>query len=220
MSVAVRSIERTLAPRRARYAREMDVLIGAALRVMRRKGYAAATVVDVLAEAQLSTRAFYRHFRSKDELFLAVFEKEAMASRERMRGRLEAAPRPLEKLGAWIDEMLTLAYEPRRARRTKTFFCEAAALRAVFPAEFSAIYAELAKALVPILEQGRAEGVFPLAEPEADAALLCAVTWSVVEARFAGGGPPTARAARARLLSFGLRALGADLEDARRRLDF
>jgi len=192
----------------------------AALRVMQRKGYAAATVADVLAEAHLSTRAFYRHFKSKDELFLAVFEQDSIAARERMRARLEAAAGPLEKLGAWVEEMLGLAYDARRARRTKVLAHEAVALCAAFPAEFSAIYAAPEKALVPILEGGRSAGLFPGAEPESDAASIRAVTWDVVEARLESDGAPDRETARARVLDFTLRALGADLEKARRQLDF
>ena len=76
MKFAARTIDRSLEPHRARYEREVEALVSSALRVMRRKGYAAATVADVLEEAELSTRAFYRHFHSKEELFLAVFERD------------------------------------------------------------------------------------------------------------------------------------------------
>ncbi|MGH7896994.1 MAG: TetR/AcrR family transcriptional regulator [Candidatus Binatia bacterium] len=220
MNLARRSIERSLAPRRARYQREVDALMRAAVRVMGRKGYAAATVADVLAEAHLSTRPFYRHFQSKDELFLAVFEQDSIAASERMRARLAAAAGPLEKLGAWVDEMLSLGYEPRRARRTKVLMHEAGALRAVFAKEFAAIYAAPEQALVPILEQGWSEGVFPAADPKADACSIRALTWEIVEASFDRGATLDEKTARARVLDFTLRALGADRETARRRLGF
>jgi AcrR family transcriptional regulator len=220
MSLASRSLERSLAPQRARYAREVDGLMGAALRVLRRKGYAAATVADVLAQARLSTRAFYRHFRSKDELFLAVFEHDSRESSARMLERLAAVPEPLERLAAWVDEVLSLAYEPRRARRTRTFVHEAAVLRADHPAEFVSLAQAVQEPLLRILEQGRAAGAFPAAEPEVDTASIRAVTWSLVEARFAGGGAPDAAAARAQVLRFCLPALGVDLARARRHLAF
>ena len=60
---------------------------------------AGLTVAEVLAEAGLSTRAFYRHFQSKDELVLAVFEQEA----QRRYAGLEA-------------QLATAALAARRAR--------------------------------------------------------------------------------------------------------
>ena len=45
--------------------------------------YASATVQDILDEAGLSTRAFYRHFGSKDDLFHALFRREAELVAER-----------------------------------------------------------------------------------------------------------------------------------------
>ena len=76
----------------------MRALVEAGLTVLRQRGAAGLTVADVLAEAGLSTRAFYRHFHSKDELVLAVYEHEAQrryagprgAARE---GRARRAPR-------------------------------------------------------------------------------------------------------------------------------
>lgn len=220
MHLSEQSLERSLAPRRARYAREVDGLIRAALRVLQRKGVALATVADVLAEARLSTRAFYRHFQSKDELFLAVFERDSRQSSERMRARLDAVSRPLSRLAAWVEEVLSLAYDPRRARRTRLFVHEAASLRGAYPAEFSAIVEAVQAPLVRILAEGREAGAFPAAEPEADAASIRAVAWGLVEARFGGGGPPDAAIARAQVLRFCLPALGVDLAKARRSLSF
>ena len=48
---------------------EQQALIDAGLAVLRRNGSEGLTVNDVLAEAELSTRAFYRHFDSKRALW-------------------------------------------------------------------------------------------------------------------------------------------------------
>ena len=42
------------------------------------------TIAAVLARAGLSTRAFYRHFESKDELFLAMLEQESSSLVKRL----------------------------------------------------------------------------------------------------------------------------------------
>src|SRR5947199_263952 len=58
---------------------EERALVEAAHRAMRRNGFSGATVADILAEAGLSTRAFYRHFASKDELLLAMYRRDSSA---------------------------------------------------------------------------------------------------------------------------------------------
>jgi AcrR family transcriptional regulator len=214
MSISARTVDRTLEPRRARYAREVDALISAALRLMRRKGSASATVADVLSEAGLSTRAFYRHFRSKEELFLAVFERDSAQSSHRMEEQLAGLADPHARLEGWITEVLSLAYAAPRARRTRVLAHEASSLRGSHPAELAAINRAVLLPLERILEQGREQGVFPLARPEEDARFIHAVTWSLVELQLAGQGPPDASAARDQVLRFCYPALGARIEPA------
>ena len=55
-------------PRRYEAADEIEMIVHAALAVMERNGYQDAAVAEILSEAGLSTRSFYRHFQSKDEL--------------------------------------------------------------------------------------------------------------------------------------------------------
>jgi AcrR family transcriptional regulator len=208
MKLAADTVDRSLGPQRERYEREVELLVGSALRVLRRKGYAAATVADVLEEAELSTRAFYRHFHSKEELFLAVFERDSVESSRRMQKRLAPLPGPRARLLAWIDEVLSLAYDRPRARRTRTLANQASGLRSAYPSEFVAIERAVYEPLVAVLEEGCADGSFPAAHPEEDARSIHAVTWGLAQAQLGGGGPPDLESARAHVLRFCLPALG------------
>ncbi|MGA7416454.1 MAG: helix-turn-helix domain-containing protein [Acidimicrobiales bacterium] len=67
-------------PRRFEEADELRLLLDAGLVVMERNGYQDAAVADILAEADLSTRSFYRHFESKDQLLCALYRREAEAA--------------------------------------------------------------------------------------------------------------------------------------------
>lgn len=63
----------TLSSREAAYSTEVRALLDAALQVMRRCGTASKPrVADIVAQAGLSNEAFYRHFRSKDDLVAAL----------------------------------------------------------------------------------------------------------------------------------------------------
>jgi AcrR family transcriptional regulator len=160
------------------------------------------TVADVLTEAGLSTRAFYRHFRSRDELVLAVFEHETRRSLERLTAAVYEAPNARAALDAWIDETLALGFEPARARRTRPLAREGNRLQAEFPKEFAAIVASVLDPLVAVLR------AFPAADPERDARTLHAIAWALVEEKLHGSKLTVAQA-RAHILRFCLPAIGA-----------
>src|ERR1700753_3383937 len=83
-------------PRRFEAEDELRLLLDAALVVMARNGYTDAAVADILREADLSTRSFYRHFESKDQLLCALFRREADAAADRLEARVDAAASPGE----------------------------------------------------------------------------------------------------------------------------
>jgi AcrR family transcriptional regulator len=207
-AIARRVADRTVAPARARAVAEARALVEAALTVLRRKGAAGLTVADVLAEAGLSTRAFYRHFASKDALLLALFDADNEAVRGRVDAAMQAAADPHAALVAWVDQLLALAYSPRRSKRTQVLWTEGRRLQLEFPDEFERIFSAALAPLEALLEAGRASGAFPGADPRRDARAIHAVTWDLVEARLSGGSDDLA-SARAQVLRFCLPALGA-----------
>jgi AcrR family transcriptional regulator len=156
-------------------------LIEAGLVVLRGRGSAGCTVADVLAEAGLSTRAFYRHFASKDELILAIYEHDARATQARLRERMRNAPSPRAAIEVWIDETIGLGFDARRARRTRPLAKEGRRLQAEFPRKFAAIVAGVVDPLAGALAD--------LGDPHAerDARSLHAITWALVEEQLAGG---------------------------------
>ena len=208
MGVAERTLQRSLASKQTRYEGEVKALIEAGERVLRREGFHGATVGDILAEAGMSSRAFYRHFPSKAELMLALFERDAEQTETRLRERLDAAGSPRDQLRVWIEDVLSLAYAPRRARRTELFMRQSSALRSLFPAEMEGLSRAPFLPLIEILERGVANGDFPDALPEADARSIFAVTWSLAEARVSGAGLPDLDSCRDYVLRFCLPVLG------------
>jgi AcrR family transcriptional regulator len=181
---------------------ERRALIDAGIAVLRRQGSEGCTVADVLDEATLSTRAFYRHFGSKDELVLAIYEHDARATQTRLRERMDAASSPRAALEVWIDETLALGFDSRRARRTRPLAKEGLRLQAEFPAQFAAIVDGVINPLAEVL------CAFPAAHPERDARSIHAVAWSLVAERLAGGAI-TRDEARAHVLRFCLPVIGA-----------
>ena len=89
--------------------------------MLRRNGYANAGITDILGEAKLGTRAFYRHFDSKDELLVSMFTDNATATASRLAERVDAAGSPLDRLQAWIDAILALGDDPRHSEAARMF---------------------------------------------------------------------------------------------------
>src|ERR687891_2100696 len=62
--------------RKQRQEQTREDLVGAAARVFARRGYHKATVEEIAAEAGFSTGAVYSNFDGKEELFLAIADRQ------------------------------------------------------------------------------------------------------------------------------------------------
>jgi AcrR family transcriptional regulator len=133
----------------------------------------------------LSTRAFYRHFPSKDDLVLALFASESERAAVRHGAALADLDDPGRALASWIDGVLALAYEPRRARRTRVLRAEGARLRRDHPTDFARILDDELAPLITILRAGAERGDFTV-DFEADPAMIHAIVWSLAESRLDG----------------------------------
>lgn len=185
--------------------RERAHLLRAALAVMRRNGYANANITDILAQAQISTRAFYRHFASKDDLLIALFRDIAEKTRLRLEARISDAETPAAQLLAWIDEILDMGYDTRR--RVSRLFAADAVQAALADAGHEAA-ARLYAPLQEVLAAGAASGVFPTCDPVADAGSIHAIVWRLFDDAIRGRAGLDREAARAHVLRFVLPALG------------
>jgi AcrR family transcriptional regulator len=203
-------LTRTGRPRRFESEDELRILLDAALVVMERNGYVDASVAEILRQANLSTRSFYRHFESKDQLLCALYRREAQAAAARLSTRVEAAGTPLAALEAWIDEILSLGHDRAKAARLRVLTSRGA-MKADGYAEATRVASLLLMApLERLLADGAGDGSFPLADPCADAALIQAVVWAAAGLNPARADPASRAEAGRQVRSFCERALGAD----------
>src|SRR5246127_4300315 len=156
-------------PRRFGAADELRLLFEAALAVMQRNGYTDAAVADILAEAGMSTRSFYRHFQSKDQLLCALYRHEAEQVAERLTARVSRAASPLAALDSWIEEIMSLGYHRGKAARVAVLG---------YPDESARAMKLLVAPLLTVLADGLRDGTFPLADPASDAPLVQSVVWA------------------------------------------
>jgi AcrR family transcriptional regulator len=182
-------------------------LVAAATKAVREEGVRALSVANVLERAGLGTRAFYRHFESKDQLVAAVFLDMAKTESERLRARMADARDPVAAVVAWIDGRLDLAFNDDVQSDLRRMSLEAQSQMFASPEVVGAAYAEILVPLVEQLDRGRSAGRFVDVDPGADALSIQGVLWSSVERHWATGDCDRDDVRR-RVLRFCLRGLG------------
>jgi AcrR family transcriptional regulator len=202
---------RVLSPvREAQYEAERERIMRAAYELFQRDGSKETTVHDVLRATGLSTRAFYRHFGSKDELVLEMYRVDCDRVTELVDAAVASAPTPLAALEAWIDQSLAVVYDARRLRHAVVLSSTEVASVVGFTAVKNAGLAEGRASLVALLRDGKESGVFPHADPEIDAIAIQAVVGAHMRARLDDDTCALSRAdARTSTLDLFRRALGA-----------
>lgn len=160
----------------------------------------------ILRQAGVSTRAFYRHFASKDALFLAMLQTES----EALQARLERIPQdtvggPVAELRAWIMHMFDLCSDPRRRSHMDVLESDEVRTAKGYWEVRDTVRALREHSLVTVLERGRRDGVFPLAQPAADAVAISGTVSRLMGDRSAADHVR----AGGQVLDFALRALGA-----------
>jgi AcrR family transcriptional regulator len=197
-------------PRRFEAEEELRILLDAAFVVMARNGYVDAAVADILREADLSTRSFYRHFDSKDQLLCALVRREADTAATRLRAKVDAARTPRQALQAWIDEILSFSHDRVKAARVSVLGSPGAMKAEGYAAEVRHASKVLSAPLQALLRDGAADGSLPLANPTADAPLIQSVVWAAAGLNPARDEALSRAEAARQVRSFCERALGVE----------
>jgi len=176
------------------------------MKVMRRNGFTEASLAEVLEVAGVSTRAFYRHFETKDALLVAMFDRDAAAVTERLRNAVDAAATARGALDAWLDEYFDVFANPRRASRVRLLSSPAARGAVGYHDAWQRMIASQVAPLVEALE--RDDGTVVSSDPSLDAASIMGLVEAVGPRVFTG--ECTVERARAQVAKFCWPALGLE----------
>jgi AcrR family transcriptional regulator len=193
---------RTLQDRADAYADEVRRLVDAAYAVMRRTGSVDPRVADIVEAAGLSNQAFYRHFRGKDELLLAVLEDGQRRLVTTLERRMARATPGAGQVQAWIEGVLEQARNPEAAANTRPFAVNGARLTERYP-EATALQRD--RVVAPLRDAVAAAG----GDPTRDADAIYHLTMGRAEDAIARGETPSA-ADVAHTAAFSLRAIGVE----------
>jgi len=172
-------------------------------------------VAAILQRAGVSTRAFYRHFQSKDELFLALLRQESDTLADRLDRIVDETGDPVGQLKAWINGMFGWMHDEEMRMHLMVIDSDEVRAAKGYRETRERAHADRERSLVEILRRGRADGSFPQADPEHDAVAISAV----ISREMANQSPgDEARLQRSLdwVLEFALRALGAERTAGRR----
>ena len=185
-------------------------ILAAASTTLREQGVGGLSIAAVLARAALSTRAFYRHFGSKDELVAAVFLETARVEKRRLQRRMAGATTEIEAVAAWIDGRLDLAFDDSVGADLRSLSLEAQSQTLASPGLVQPAYAEILKPLSDALQRGLDSGMFHYIDPVTDAQFIHGVVWAGIDQQWATGDRDRDDL-RQRILNFVLRGLGVQL---------
>ncbi len=206
-NLATRAVERALEARRTAYAEEVQRLLAASFSLIRESGDLEPRVSAIVKTAGLSNQAFYRHFRSKDELMLATLDEGVGRLAGYLRHRMETEADPVARVRAWIGGVLEQALHSDAAEATRPFAGARARLAQRFPAEVEASERRLTALLAAALRDAAAAGALR-SDPEHDAETIYTLAMGWVQRRLAQP-EPASRAEAEHVVEFALRGLGA-----------
>jgi len=182
-------------------------ILSAASKSVREQGVRGLSIAAVLDRAHLSTRAFYRHFESKDQLVAAVFLEMARVEMLRLKRKMATAATAVDAVAAWIDGRLDLAFDANIRSDLRHLSLEAQSQMFASPDLVQPAYAEMLEPLVEQLQHGLQQGVFHDIDPVTAAQSIQGVVWAGTERHWATGDCDRA-GVRERALRFCLRGLG------------
>ena len=186
-SLARRAVERSVADRQATYVKEIERIVDATYRVIADTGAFDPPLRDILRQSGLSTQAFYKHFRSKDELLLLMLDD----GRRRLVGylehRMDKATTADGRVKAWIEGVLAQAGQPDAAARTRPFLANQDRLAEQFPEEQKASVDRLVTLLADAVEQASGGR-----QSKRDAQVIYHAAFGALHRHLAGGTRPPA----------------------------
>lgn len=168
---AAAAVGRALDDRQREATEEVERILAATVRVMQRVSPEAPRVSDIVAEAGVSNKAFYRYFAGKDDLMLAAMERGVALVVSYLEHQMAKEKKPADKVARWIRGALAQVVDPELTATSRALVIQLTRAEGGSSAAQEEIVGALRALLVePIRELGR-----PDPERDADAVFNCTI---------------------------------------------
>ncbi len=141
-----------------------DNIIGAAILVFARKGYAATRIIDVARTAGIGKGTIYEYFSSKEDLFFSVFRQVMQETEIQMAAAVESGSGSVaRRLGGLADGLISVWLEKLDLYSLVMEFWSAAtasASRERFKTTFQVGYQAFRQTIAALINEGVAKGEF------------------------------------------------------------
>lgn len=162
-------------------AHQRERLVAGLAEAVAERGYNAVTIAQIAKSARVSKRAFYEHFESKEECFLAAFEIVVAHLRDLIEAAIEPIPDWPHRVVAGLRALLDfLAEDPQLAR---LFLVDSVTAGPAVAERFR----EKIEVFVPLLQPGRAERDNPRPLPDSTEESLIGALISMLSRSLAFG---------------------------------
>lgn len=203
-----RSPPRAIEARFSPYLEEAQRLIHAGVAEMAETSSLDPRVSDIVRRAGLSNKAFYRHFKSKDELLLAVLEESMRTLAQEFEERLSPEMPPIERVRAWVWGVLEQALDPGRSAEHRPLLVHQGRLLDSLGAQLWDHVAQRIGLLQSAIAEAREAGDLPESvDPMRDGEAVFHLAMGWMHGRVVGRVTPPREEAE-RVVAFALRGLG------------
>ncbi len=142
-----------------------ELILQAAEEVLMEKGYYETSIDEIAARVGIAKGTVYLHFPGKEDLVIAILERNAQAVVELVEATAASAGTNREKLEAIFQVMYSGFYDPRRSQLMQLPYTvmNSPELRRVFVEKKGCMrgkWDQLEVLITSILEDGKAEGEF------------------------------------------------------------
>jgi AcrR family transcriptional regulator len=143
-------------------------IVDAAIELIAEKG-TAFTIQELARRAEVALQTFYRHFSGKDELLLAVLERQIVESCVAFRQAAAPLPDPLARLRYYVTAALLSLDDAERVASRQLITSEHFRLQQLFPEELLQTMLAYTDLLVPEISAANELGLTMSTDPSRDA---------------------------------------------------
>jgi AcrR family transcriptional regulator len=160
---------------------EVTRLIRAAVAVMDRLQTTNPKVSDIVREAGLSNQAFYKHFRSKSELFLAILDDGQRELVTYLQHQTDKADTGVGKIRNWVVGIMSQAPVSADASATRGVMMNSHELQAEYPEECDRLNQLLTEPLIAAIGLAEEQGAIRPTDPKRAAMTIFRLAGSTAE---------------------------------------
>ena len=148
---------------------ERTQLLLATREVLERSGWWGFKVEGVLRQAGLSTRSFYRHFEKKNDLLMALLDRELGGAAIHLARVTARGTTPADRVRGYVAATIDMAYNEELVKPSSLFASHWRELRQEYRDEIEQCTARMVAPLAAAIADGVGSGEFTSEDPQADA---------------------------------------------------